>query len=550
MKPPADRKLWRRIAAALDELLELPEAERPARLAALCEDDVELRSEIEALLALERREGLLDAAAEDYLATLLQEAEAERQAVPERPARSSGSAAHDSESAPSYDARFLPGTLLAGRYRIVNRLGRGGMGEVFRADDLKLGQAVALKFLSAELAASEDLKARFLREIKLARQVAHPNVCRVFDVGESEGLLFLSMEFVAGEDLASLLKRIGRLPREKAAQIAQQLCAGLAAAHAEGILHRDLKPANVMLDERGRVRITDFGLAGLAEELEGAQVLAGTPAYMSPEQLSGEGVSVRSDLYALGLVLYELFTGKRAFEGASWEEVRRARERPPSTPSTHVSGLDAAVERVILRCLEEDPKARPASALEVAGALPGGDPLAAALAAGETPSPEMVAAAGPEGRLQPRTAGLLLLVVAVLLGAIAYLAPKAAVVGLVPQIKPVAALVDDTREILVGLGYDEPPADRAYFISLDYDYRFYLLATDKSPERWRPLATPGQVALRFEYRQSPEPFEPLGLSGQVTADDPPPREGDISVVTNLRGELRALHVVPAAVSRS
>src|SRR5262245_53599367 len=160
------------------------------------------------------------------------------------------------------------------------------MGDVYRADDLRLGQAVALKFLPGLVAGDPAALARFHGEVRLARQVSHPNVCRVYDIGEAEGRTFLSMEFVDGEDLASLLRRIGRLPGDKAVEIARQLCAGLAAAHDAGILHRDLKPANVMLDGRGRARITDFGLAAIAGEVLGADARAGTPEYMSPEQLA------------------------------------------------------------------------------------------------------------------------------------------------------------------------------------------------------------------------------------------------------------------------
>ncbi|HYJ46252.1 MAG TPA: serine/threonine-protein kinase, partial [Pyrinomonadaceae bacterium] len=160
------------------------------------------------------------------------------------------------------DARFAPGTTLAGRYRIVSLLGRGGMGEVYRADDLKLGQPVALKFLPEALSTDGATLARFHREVRVARQVSHRNVCRVYDIGEVDGQNFLSMEFIKGEELASLLRRIGRLPPDKAVEIARQLCAGLAAAHDNNVLHRDLKPANVMIDGDGNVRITDFGLAG------------------------------------------------------------------------------------------------------------------------------------------------------------------------------------------------------------------------------------------------------------------------------------------------
>ncbi|HVF59314.1 MAG TPA: serine/threonine-protein kinase, partial [Thermoanaerobaculia bacterium] len=206
-------------------------------------------------------------------------------------------------------ADFTPGELLAERYRIVALLGRGGMGEVYRADDLRLGQTVALKFLPAELAEGRERLERFYSEVRLARQVSHPNVCRVYDVGEAGGRSFLAMEYVDGEDLASLLRRIGRLPEDKALEVARQLCAGLAAVHDRGLLHRDLKPANVMLDGHGRVRLTDFGLAAAAAEAQGSE-LAGTPQYMAPEQFAGRGLSPRSDVYALGLVLYELFTGK------------------------------------------------------------------------------------------------------------------------------------------------------------------------------------------------------------------------------------------------
>src|SRR6185503_10346091 len=155
---------------------------------------------------------------------------------------------------------------LAGRYRIVALAGRGGMGEVYRAEDLTLGQPVALKFLPPDVARDPDRLARFHQEVRVARQVSHPSVCRVYDIGEADGQHFLSMEYVDGEDLASLMRRIGRLPSSKALELARQLCAGLAAAHDRGVLHRDLKPANVMIDGRGRVRIADFGLAGLAGE--------------------------------------------------------------------------------------------------------------------------------------------------------------------------------------------------------------------------------------------------------------------------------------------
>src|SRR5215831_424900 len=287
------------------------------------------------------------------------------------------------------EGRFLPGVVVGGRYRIAGLLGRGGMGEVYRATDLTLGQAVALKFLPEAASNDERALARFYNEVRIARQVTHPNVCRVYDIGQYQGLHYISMEFVDGEDLSSLLRRIGRLPVDKAIETARKICAGLGAAHEKGVLHRDLKPANVMIDGRGQVIIMDFGLAGIAGQLQG-DVRSGTPAYMSPEQLAGTEVSLKSDIYALGLLLYELFTGKRAFEAASLMELMEMQQRaaPVSLTST-VKELDQAVERAILRCLAHHPAQRPASALAVAAALPGGDPLAQALAAGETPSPEL-----------------------------------------------------------------------------------------------------------------------------------------------------------------
>jgi serine/threonine-protein kinase len=165
------------------------------------------------------------------------------------------------------------------------------MGEVYRATDLTLGQVVALKFLPEATARDERLLARFYNEVRIARQVAHPNVCRVYDIGQVDGLHYISMEYVDGEDLGSLLRRIGRLPVDKALETARKLCAGLAAAHEKGVLHRDLKPANIMIDGRGQVLIMDFGLAGFSGQVQG-DIRSGTPAYMSPEQLAGTEVTV------------------------------------------------------------------------------------------------------------------------------------------------------------------------------------------------------------------------------------------------------------------
>src|SRR5262245_51981943 len=250
-------------------------------------------------------------------------------------------------------SRFTPGAIVAGRYRLVALLGRGGMGEVYRADDLTLDHPVALKFL-AEGSIDPAQLAQFHNELRIARQVSHKNVCRLYDLGEADGRRFLTMEYVDGEDLASLLRRIGRIPHDKAIEIARQICAGLAAAHERGVLHRDLKPANVMLDGDGQVRITDFGLASAVGDA--SAVRAGTPQYMAPEQLlahEGQAASIKTDIYTLGLVLFEIFTGKRAYDAKTLHDLRQLHESGTlTTPSSVVRDLDPAVEQAIMRCLD------------------------------------------------------------------------------------------------------------------------------------------------------------------------------------------------------
>jgi len=397
---------------------------------------------------------------------------------------------------------FLPGSVLQGRYRIINLLGRGGMGEVYRADDLKLGQPIALKFLRLPLSADAERlrRERLLTEVRLARRVTHPYVCRVYDLGEVDGLPFVTMEYVDGEDLASLLRRIGRVPEDKAVQVALQLCAALAAAHDQGILHRDLKPANVMIDGRGRARITDFGLAALADEIRIGDARAGTPAYMAPEQLGGFAASIRSDLYALGLVLHELFTGRspvsRQIAGAGTPS-----ESSPLSPAGLFEGLDPDVERVVMRCLETDPDDRPASAHAVAAALPGGDPLAAALARGETPSPQMVAARGGVGGLSRAAAAASLAVLVVGLGAALSLSDRGRVLLHAAVQKPPAVLRDRTEEMLAELGQTDVARDSEH--GLDYDLGALEYLT-KVPSVATEADYP--AAVYYWYRRSPEPL--------------------------------------------
>ncbi len=442
----------------------------------------------------------------------------------------------------------MPGTLLLDRYRVVELLGRGGMGEVYRAEDLVLGQLVALKFLPADLRLDTERLGRFYNEVRMAREVTHPAVCRVHDVAEAEGQPFLSMEYVDGEDLGSLLRQIGRLPADKCVDIARQLCAGLAAAHEKGVVHRDLKPQNVMLDGRGKVRIADFGLAGLVGSIHGDEVRSGTPGYMSPEQLAGRDVTTRSDLYAVGLILYELFTGKRAYPGRGYKEVRRQHEEPLAAPSSLVPDLEPAVETAILRCLEEDPVLRPASALAISALLPGGDPLAAALAAGETPSPEMVAASGRAGRLRPAVAWACVGLLGASLLAVPLLENRRLLAWL-PQVRSPDVLEDRAVEFLKSTAPLDRPADRARGFNLDEDYFRWASAKDSSPRRWEALRTGEPAVLSFWYRQSPRPLAPLVAPTVHWWDPEATLAGMAGVQMDLSGRLLSFYVLPPQVEK-
>jgi protein kinase-like protein len=442
---------------------------------------------------------------------------------------------------------FAPGAIIAGRYRLVSLLGRGGMGEVYRADDLTLDQTVALKFLPAGVGADSDRLAQFHAELRIARQVSHKNVCRLYDLGDHEGRRFLTMEYVDGEDLATLLRRIGRLPQDKAIEIARQLCAGIAAAHERGVLHRDLKPANVMIDGDGNVRITDFGLAVATGDVTASR--AGTPQYMAPEQLTGGAATVKSDIYALGLVLFEMFTGKRAFEAKTFNELLSLHaSRTLTNPASMVRDLDPSVERLILRCLEHDPAMRPGSALAVAAALPGADPLAAALAAGETPSPEMVAAAGETRAFSPAIG--LSLVAAIIVGVLVFavVADHTLFLAKIPTQKTVDALEDRARETIAKLGYSDRPADTARGFLVLPDYIFYVLRTDHSLRRWDALSNPYFPSLRFWYRTSPRPLETFGSEWRASLGDPPMTVSNMaSVVLDMEGHLTQFTTVTPQV---
>ncbi|MBA4189857.1 MAG: hypothetical protein C0467_17885 [Planctomycetaceae bacterium] len=447
--------------------------------------------------------------------------------------------------------RFAPGTLLSNRYRIVSVLGKGGMGEVYRADDLTLGQPVALKFLPALFGADPGRLDGLRKEVAAARRVSHPNVCRVYDIADHEGQQYLTMEFVDGEDLASLLKRVGRLSEEKALEVSRQLCASLAAVHDQGLLHRDLKPANVMLDGRGRVRLTDFGLAAAEATVTGIEVRYGTPSYQAPEQSAGKEVTVRSDIFALGLIMYELFTGKRAYNDAN-------RDTPPPTPSSVISGFNHAIEKVIDNCLRLDPTARPQSVAAVLAILPGGDPLAEAVAAGVTPSPEVVAAAGITGKLSVKHGVALLVCLVGGLAAFLALYDRVMLVGMVGLPEPTDALGRRARDVFQMAGLD----DRADAIGFDHDQQFlYYDGFDpKDISGWPEWSQRRPVSpIFFWCRQSPTPFSPdlfYPYAGsleppRVSWTDPGPIvPGMAAVKVDVRGRLLSFFVVPPDLDRA
>ncbi len=348
---------------------ELAESELGAFLDRACAGDPQLREELESLLKQPRATTIIGMSSEDaargkVLSPLarLPEALLPRELV---------SAAVPVEAARAENGwRFSPGEIVAAqRYKILGSLGGGAAGEVYKAHDQIMDQDVALKFLALGQAGGDPARSRFVSEVAMAREVSHPNVVRVYDIGQlGDGEVFLSMEFINGEDLASLLRRAGRLSREKTVQIARELCAGLGAAHDHGVLHRDLKPSNIVVDGDGHVHIADFGIAAFVSTAAGEIPLAGTPAFMAPGLFHHKQPTKQSDLYALGMVLYEVATGREPFDGVPADGLQAAAE--PLPPSVLCPDIEPALERAILQCLQEDPSRRPDSAEAVAALLP------------------------------------------------------------------------------------------------------------------------------------------------------------------------------------
>ena len=269
-------------------------------------------------------------------------------------------------------SRLTRGTTIGGRYEIIEELGKGGMGKVYRVLDKKVEEEVALKLLNPEIAADEKTVERFRNELKFARKISQRNVCRMYDLNEDEGTQFITMEYVPGEDLKSSIRRMGQLSVGKAISIAKQVCEGLSEAHQLGVVHRDLKPQNIMIDKKGNVRIMDFGIARSLEVkgLTETGMMIGTPEYMSPEQAEGKDVDLRSDIYSLGIILYEMVTGRVPFEGDTPLSIAlKHQAETPRNPKEINDQIPEDLSRVILKCMEKDKEKRYKRAEEILSEL-------------------------------------------------------------------------------------------------------------------------------------------------------------------------------------
>jgi hypothetical protein len=332
---------WKRIDELYNAALDRPADERKAFLANACADDPSIREYVESLL----RE------AHDTIEFL------------ERPAIEV-----EAQSLAKEARKTLPD--LGGRYVVLNEAGRGGMGTVYRVRDKEADDVVALKVLNPEIVSDQTAIERLKSELRLARRVTHRNICRMYDISRVNDVTFISMEFVEGESLRRVLHRLGSLTVRKGIEVIRQIGEGLREAHSQGIIHRDLKPENIMIDESGNVKVMDFGIARLISSEPLSLGVRGTASYMSPEQAEGKALDARSDIYSLGLVMYEIFTGRMAFSGDTPIAValKQVRETPPN-PRTVEPTLPPDIETIILRCIEKSLANRYQSLDELLAAL-------------------------------------------------------------------------------------------------------------------------------------------------------------------------------------
>jgi tetratricopeptide (TPR) repeat protein len=417
-----------------------------------------------------------------------------------------GEAASLTTTIEPFDRGLHPGRLVAGKYRIVGEIGRGGMGVVYEADDVKLKRPVALKFLPAELTNDAEARARFVHEAQAASGLDNPHICTIHDIGESEDRrMFIAMALCNGESLRTKIKRAGPLSPPEALSLALQISDGLAAAHASGITHRDVKPANVLVSRDGTARVADFGLAKIAGEarLTRAGHAVGTVAYMSPEQLRGEDVDVRTDVWSLGVVLYEMLTGTLPFHGTTEHSLAFDIVNGPPKPLTALpAGTPPGCARVLEKALAKDPRARYASAVEMAEAL--ADVRANAGYSGRLITrPE--AGAAPRRRRRLVLAGLSVLAGAAALSLVFAFHIPARVASLLGLARPAAP--DRGITVFVPTVLGDNPADR----TLAAGFADYLrLRLDEIARRSRAWVTPGNDLVTHGVREASEALRVLG----------------------------------------
>jgi serine/threonine-protein kinase len=491
MTPERHQHIKRLFLAAV----ELAPQEAHLFLDSACGEDQELRREVQSLLDHHRNETLLEAASSQETGG----------------AQTSSRVATLQETLPfklAEDAVSTrpAGTMIASRYRLVALVGRGGMGVVYRAEDVELGQTVALKFINPLLRQQPKAVDFLRREVRIARQITHPNVVRIFDIAISDVEVFISMEFVAGEDLGSLVRRVGPLPPAKVMQIAQQLAAGLAAAHEAGILHRDLKPANVMIDGSGNVRILDFGIAAPLADERSLREAYGTPGFIAPELMAGKEPSRSSDLFAWGLVVYyaaagmlpdlQHFQGDQGVDDPLW--------------STSIGDELATCVR---SCLQSDPARRPKLAHDLLAALSPSDPLREALQAGRTPSPELVTAAVSWQPVILMIHGLLATGVA-LLALIALLADRTLFLSRCGLTKSPEALREIAEQVIARFGHPLPEGPVLTGGTFDTNGLQYVRDHLEIPDVWQKVATGEVPAISFSYRHGDPRLPPPALLGE------------------------------------
>lgn len=443
-----------------------------------------------------------------------------------------------------------------GRFQTEGELGRGGMGIVLRARDMRLDRQVAIKAIPRGRLSDPVVGMRFEREARLAAAINHLNVATIYGIEEQDGRTYLIFEYVAGETLAERLVRAPLSVRE-VLDLCAQVAAGVAAAHRCGVVHRDLKPANVMITTDGIAKVLDFGLGKLigASERGGQNVatesglILGTLGYMSPEQVRGGQVDERSDVWALGCVLYECLTGRRAFGGStSADAIVSVLQREPDWTAIPPETPDR-IHRLLRTSLAKDPCNRPIDANAFAAALPGEHAVRAALAAGETPTPEMVAAAGVRGHLTRRQATLWIVSAVAAIFGVVLLKGRVETVARMPLDKPPAVLVERARTMVDQLGVSRTPYDTKASWAWDEDAWRWIQSEVPANARDAALHTARPAPLVFWYRESPRSLAALGLDwGVVTLSDPPlDLPGMLRVVLDPAGRLIELVRVPSAL---